>query len=214
MDVKILRTNRKRNGHLSGFIFEARKHILMVVMFMILFVGLIMGNFTVAADEGISDSVGNIFSSYINSVGGQTFKKCFLQNLTVNSVMLLINFIFGLCAIGFPVPLMGLFIKGFSLGLLSKYMYESYALKGFGYCVLVIYPVQIAVSMILLKTSQQSVSMSTSLLRILTNRNQSNEKTSEIQKYVAEFFILLVVGAILSCISALLTVYITKYFNF
>lgn len=214
MDVKIFRTNPKRKGHISGFIFETRKHTLILVMFIILFSGLITGNFTVMADESVSDSVGDMFSLYIDSVEGLTFRKCFFQNFTVNSVMLLINFIFGLCAVGFPIPLMSLFIKGFSIGLLSKYMYEHYALKGFGYCVLVIYPVQIAISMILIKTSKISVRMSVSLLKTLTNRNKTDENNLEFQRYIAEFLIQLVMCAILSLASVLLTVYITKFFNF
>ncbi len=214
MDVKIIKTNRKRNGHVSGFIFEARKHVLMLFLFLLLFTGLLLGNFIVNGNEKIYNSIGDIFQSYIDSLDGQTFLRCFLQNAIINAGILFINFIFGLCAVGFPVPLISVLIKGLSIGALSSYLYTSFALKGFGYCMLVVYPVQIIACLILLKTGQDSFKMSISLLKILNERRQNSNEGTEFNQYLLKFIITISISTILSLITAVMTVYITKLFNF
>lgn len=214
MDVKIIRTNYKRRGHVSGFIFEARKHTLIILMFLLLFAGLLCGNFLVSGSESISDSVGEIFTSYITSLNRQTFLKSFFCCAAVNIGLVLVNFIFGLCAIGFPVVLVSVFGKGLSIGALSSYMYSTFALKGFGYCMLVIYPIQVIACLLLLKTGQESFEMSLSLLRILTERQKNSMVQTDMQKYLIRFILLFTINLVLSFFSAFLNIYITKFFNF
>lgn len=214
MDVKIIRTNHKRRGHVRGFIFEARRHTLVFLLFLLLFAGLLCGNFTVSGNESIYNSTEEFFSEYISSLNGQTFIKNFLNNVVVNMFFVLLNFVFGLCAIGFPVSLISVFIKGMSIGVLSSYMYSAFALKGFTYCLLVVYPVQIIASLILMKTGQESFLMSLKLLRTLTERQQSNSYHTDIQKYLMHFIIIIVINLILSAVSAVMNVYVTKFFNF
>ena len=214
MDVKIIRTNHKRRGHVSGFIFEVRKHTLILLMFLLLFAGLLCGNFAVSGSESIFDSIGELFSSHITSLNRQTFLKSFFYNAVVNVGLVLLNFIFGLCAIGFPVSLVSVFGKGLSIGALSSYMYSSFSLKGFGYCMLVVYPVQIIACLLLLKTGQESFSMSLSLLRILTERQQSNMLQTDIHKYLIRFIAIIIINLIVSVFSALMNIYVTKFFNF
>lgn len=214
MDVKIIRTNRKRRGHVRGFIFEVRKHALMLLMLLLLVTGLLSGNFTVTGNENTFNSIGDLFSSYIDSLSGQTFLRSFFNNAVVNTGLILINFLFGLCAIGFPIPLISVFVKGLSIGALSSYMYSSFALKGFGYCMLVVYPVQIIACLVLLKTGQESFSMSVSILRMLTERRQNNGSETDIRHYLLRFLAIILISLILSMISAVMNIYITRFFNF
>ncbi len=214
MDVKIIRTNRRKKGHISGFIFEVRKHTVILMLFFLFFAGLLCGNFVVSGSRSAFDSIGELFNSYLTSLNGESFFKSFLYNSIVNVGFVLLNFVFGLCAIGFPVSLVSVFCKGLSIGALSSYMYSAFSLKGFGYCMLVIYPVQIIASLILFKTGQESLSMSLSLLRTLTERHQNNEQETDIRRYSVGFIIIIIINLILSAFSALMNIYITKLFNF
>lgn len=214
MDVKIIRTKGNRRGHVGGFIFEAKKHILMLMMFVLLFSGLILGNFIVSGNENIYESVRRLFTSYVNSLDGQTFIKYFFQNFVVNGGIILINLLFGLCAVGFPVPLISLLTKGISIGALSSYMYGEFTLKGFGYCMLVIYPVQIISCLILLKMGQESITMSVSILKILTEKKLSTSGETDLRRYMIRFIVLIIFCFFLSAVSSVMSLYVTRLFNF
>lgn len=214
MDVKIIRANRKRHGHVGGFIFEAKKHVMMLMMFALLFAGLLLGNFMVSGNKNISESVGALFISHINSLEGQTFIKFFLQIFAVNVGIILVNFLFGLCAVGFPVSLISILTKGISIGALSSYMYAEFALKGFGYCMLVIYPVQIVSCLILLKVCHESIGMSVSILKILTEKKLTTSGETDIRRYLIRFTVLIVFCLLLSALSSVMSLYVTKLFNF
>lgn len=214
MDVKFIRTNRRKNGHVGGFILEAKKHVTILLLFLVMFSGLLLGNFLVKSDSGTYQAVKNLFDSYLSSLPGQTFLRNFLLQLAINTASLAINLVFGLCAIGFPVPIISTLIKGLSIGALSSFLYMEYALKGFGYCMLVFYPVQIISSLILMSSGKESFGMSVSLLRTLTENRQKIGENNEIKLYLLRFLIFVLISCVLSLISAVLSVYVVKLFNF
>lgn len=213
MDVKIIRTNRRKKGQISGFVFEARKHAVIILLLMLFLAGLLCGNFIVSGSKSIFDLISELFKNHIKSLDGETFLSSFLYNSVVNIGLILLNFIFGLCAIGFPVPIVSVFIKGLSIGSLCSYMYSCFSLKGFGYCMLVIYPVQIVASLLLLKSGQESLSMSLTLLRVFTERQQNNI-SQNVHKYLMGFMIIIIINMLLSAVSAVLNIYVTELFNF
>lgn len=214
MDVKLIRTRKSRNNHITGFIFEAKKHIPMFLMFTIVFSGLISGNIFIKGNADTYNSVRTIFENYISSLSGQTLLSVFLLQIAVNLSGVFLNLIFGLCAIGFPIPCISLFIKGLSIGALSSFMYSEFALKGFGYCMLVFYPVQIIISLILLRSGKDSIDMSFSLLKMLTDRKQKTGETPEIRMYIFRYIFLILLTCVISFVSAVLSVYVVKLFNF
>ncbi len=214
MDVKIIRTKRNRNGHVGGFVFETKKHIVMLCLFLIFFFGLLMGNFFVKGDTDTYETVESLFSEYISSLSGQTILKCFYMHFLVNFVNLLINFIFGFCAIGFPVPLIMALVKGISVGAFSSFMYSEYSLKGFGYCMLIFYPIQIISCLIMMRAGKDSFSLSTDLLRILFEQQQRTDSSTNLKLYLLRFLILFTAMIVLSLVSAVLSIYIVELFNF
>lgn len=214
MDVKLIRTRKSRNNNVKGFIFDVKKHLIMLLMFFIIFSGLLSGNILIKGNTETYNSVGTIFENYIFSLSGQTLLKVFILQLAVNLSVVLLNLIFGLCAIGFPVPCISLFVKGLSIGALSSFMYSEFALKGFGYCVLVFYPIQILLCLILLKTGKESFKMSFSLLKILIDKKQKTGETSDIRLYLLRYVFLILLTCVISFASAILSVCVVKLFNF
>lgn len=214
MDVKLIKVRRNRNQHVSGFVLQASRHLLMLVLFLILLVGMIAGNFYVKSNEQTYSAVSDIFKNYISTISGQTFIRTFLTQLTVNFTVILLMFVFGLCSIGFPVPVISIIIKGISIGALSAFMYSEYELKGFGFCMLVFYPVQIINSLVLLRAGKESFTMSGSIFRILNERKQNNAQDSNPKKYTMVYIVLGVITIVASLLSAVLSFYIVPLLKF
>ena len=214
MDVKLIRTRKSRNNNVAGFIFDVKKHLIVCLLFFIIFSGLLSGNILIKGNPDTYNAVGTIFENYIFSLSGQTLLRVFILQLAVNLSAVLLNLFFGLCAVGFPIPCISLFIKGLSIGALSSFMYSEFALKGFGYCVLIFYPIQILLCLILLKTGKDSFEMSFSLLKMLTDRKQKTGEISDIRLYLLRYIFLILLTCVISFISAVLSVYIVKLFNF
>lgn len=214
MDVKVIRTRSSRNNRVAGFVFEVKKHILMFMMFIIIFSGLLLGNILIKGNQDTYNSVKTIFENYLSSISGQTLQHMFLIQFAVNFSGIFLNMISGLCAIGFPVPGISLFIKGLSIGALSSFMYSEFALKGFGCCVLVFFPVQILMCLILLRTGKDSFEMSFSLLKTLTDRKQKTGENIDIKLYLFRYTVFSLLTCVISFVSAVLSVYVVKLFNF
>ncbi len=214
MDVKLIRTRNPRNNHITGFVFEVKKHMLMSLLFVIILSGLLLGNILIKGNQDTYNSVKTIFENYISSLSGQTLLHIFIIQLAVNLSGVFLNLVFGLCAIGFSVPCISLFIKGLSIGALSSFMYSEFALKGFGYCMLVFFPVQIFMCLILLRTGKDSFEMSFSLLKTLTDRKQKTGEITDIRLYLFRYVFLILLTCVISFVSAVLSVYVVKLFNF
>ncbi len=214
MDVKVIRTKFKRKGHVGGFIFQVSKHVCVLTLFVVLFVGLVCGNFLLKSNDSTYETVKLLFEDYLSSLSGQTLIRNFSTQLVINFTFLLVSFIFGLCAIGFPVPIIINLIKGVSIGALSAFIYSQFALKGFGYCMLVFYPMQIVLSVVTLYAGKESFTMSVSIFKHLTGQRQTKDSLGDIRLYLVRYLALAIITAVASFISAVLSVYVTKLFNF
>ncbi len=214
MDVKLPKIRSKRNKRIGGFVVQASKHIMIMCFFAVLFSGLIAGNLFVKADKDTYDSVGEIFESYLSFSEGQTLIKAFLDNLLINVLTLGIFFVFGLCAVGFPVPAVIIFIKGLSIGALSGFMYSEYALKGFGFCTLAFYPVQIISCLVLLTAGKEAFNMSKSIFTSLIEQRAKSTDEYDFKLYLLRFSVLLAVIIFISFLSAVISVYLLKVFEF
>lgn len=92
------------------------------------------------ADSYLSGAFSDMFSVYIRSKSSQSLGMNFINSLAVNAAFMLAVFVFGLCAVGLPLICILPIIRGVGIGMLSGYLYSNFALRGLGYCVLVIYP--------------------------------------------------------------------------
>lgn len=103
--------------------------------------GMIIGAVSLKrADSYLSGAFSDMFSVYIRSKSSQSLGMNFINSLAVNAAFMLAVFVFGLCAVGLPLICILPIIRGVGIGMLSGYLYSNFALRGLGYCVLVIYP--------------------------------------------------------------------------
>ena len=214
MDVKIYRNAYRKNGHVGGFIFEVKNHMLTMVLYLIMFACLIFGGFILRKMPDVYNSVKNIFINYISVVSSQTLIKNFTIQLALNASVILLNFMFGLCAIGFPIPFIIVLVKGVSIGVISSFLYGEYGLKGFGFCMLVFFPVQLITTLMLIFSGKDSVRISIKLLQSLTEQNIRTGERYEIKQYFFRSALWFFISIFISFISAVLNVYVVRLFDF
>lgn len=214
LDVKLIKLRRKRKAYVGGFVVQASRHIVMLVLFVVFFIGLLSGNLIVKSSESTYNNIFRLFNDYILSSTGQAFLKSFFTQSVYNITIIMTMFVFGLCAIGFPLPILITFAKGISIGALSSFLYTQYTLKGFGFCMLVLYPIQIWHCLILLRAGKECFNMSINLVKYITGNKQKNDENYSLKMYILRFAILLVSVVIISLISTAMTNYINPLFNF
>lgn len=185
-----------------------KKNGRILVMLAVFAVGMIIGAVFIKRGDGlVSAAISDTFTAYIKAKSTQSLGLNFISSLAVNAAFMLTAFVFGLCAVGLPFICSLPLLKGMSIGMLSGYLYAKFALKGLGYCVLVIYPGLIpAVFALLLACSAGINSSYEMLLSLSSTKAQKGERSLKI--YCIRFLII----CILVLISAVLDATVSRLF--
>ena len=215
LDVKLIKLHRRKvKKYIGGFVVQARKHTITMILFLIFLISMIIGSIFVKSNTNLYNAISEQFKNFLIGVSEQSFLKIFLSQVTVNIILSALIFIFGLCGLGFPVPIVILFIKGISIGALSSFLYTEYTLKGFGFCMLIFYPIQVLLCLNFLHTGKEGVKMSTEILRFIIGLRQKSEYDIDFRVYLLNSFISFILILIINLVSALLLVYVHPMFNF
>lgn len=214
LDVKLIKIRKNRNRQTRGFIVQANKQIIIIVLFVVFFLGLILGHTFFKSSSYLQNTVNVLFSDYIEEIISKPFIKVLTKEIIFSIMLLLITFIIGLCAVGFPFSVFLLLIKGLSIGALSSCIYTVHGIKGFGFCMLVFYPIQILNCLILLRAGKESFEMSMSILRYITTGRLKVGENADFRVYLIKFLTLTAISSMISLLSAVLLEYITPLLNF
>ena len=214
MNIKLIDFQGKNKKYFGGFIFQTSRHIQHVLLFVVVFLGLLTGSFFTKADQNTYLSVAKIFNNYIEMISEFTFIKYFMLQLVYNLGVVILNFVFGLCAIGFPVPMMFCLIKGVSIGALSAFLYSEHAFIGFVYCLLILYPMQILNILVLLWSGKESIVMSGNILKQLTDKRQKGNNFCDLKMYITRYLIFIILIIATTLVSSVLSIYVVPLFNF
>lgn len=214
LDVKLIKLKKQNKRHAGGFILEANKHLMMIILFLVFFLGLILGHTFIKHNTELPEMLDELFSDFIAQNSALPFYKILTSQLLANILLLFLLFIFGMCAVGFPLPFIVSVLKGVSIGSLSSYIYGQYNLKGFGFCMLVFYPIQIMICLVLLRAGKENIEMSMYILKYISTGRLKTGESTDIKIYFTRYVIYLVVTVIITLASAVLSKYITPYFNF
>ena len=214
MKIKLINFNHKNNKYFGGFIVQTSRHIQILLLFFVVFIGLLTGSFFVKADQSTYLSVSGIFDNYITFISDFTFARYLILQIVYNLGIVLLNFIFGLCAVGFPVPVIFCLIKGISIGALSAFLYTEYAFSGFVYCLLILYPMQILNTVVLLWSGKESMVTSGNILKQLLDKRQKNNQICDMKMYIMRYLIFAVLTVSTALVSTVLSMYVVPMFNF
>lgn len=191
-----------------------KKNSRILVLLAVFAVGMIIGAIFIKRGDGlISESISDMFTAYIKAKSEQSLSMNFINSLAVNASFMLAAFVFGLCAVGLPFVCSLPLIKGVGIGMLSGYLYAKFALKGLGYCVLVIYPGLIpAVFALLLACSAGIVSSYEMLLSFSSSKAQKWERSIKI--YCIRFLVICLLVIISAALDAATGRLFSRLFSF
>lgn len=154
----------------NGVITSLKKNRRILIMMLLFAAGMIIGALSLKkADSYLSGAFSDMFSVYIRSKSSQSLGMNFINSLAVNAAFMLAVFVFGLCAVGLPLICILPIIRGVGIGMLSGYLYSNFALRGLGYCVLVIYPGLILAIFALLLACSAGINSSYEMLLSLSS---------------------------------------------
>ncbi len=183
---------------------------LLVILF---FVGLVFGSmYAKNTDNFLINKLTDFYLNYLNSKSSLPLFSIFLNTLLIISSVIIFLFFTGLCAIGVPIVAVIPSVIGFLIGIISGYIYETFLLKGLGYCGIIIFPTAaIAVGAIIL-SCKDSINMSKTMLGLLVNRRAQSE--AEFKSYCIKFLIYIVISVFSAVLQAILTNLFIGLFDF
>ncbi len=183
---------------------------LLVILF---FVGLIFGSFTVKNSENfIIQKINDFYMNYLTSKYTLNSLSVFLNTLLLTSLAVIVTFFIGLCAVGIPFVALIPLVSGALIGIVSGNIYETYLLKGLGYCAIIIFPTAAISVGAILFACKESMLMSKSMLALLSGRRIQPEQS--FKNYCIHFAVFIVITALAALLETILTNLFIHLFSF
>ena len=103
--------------------------------------GLLLGSFSISICENSSFyGLNNYFYEYIEYLKNADFSEIFMSSFFMFALIILLNYILGLCVIGNFVSLFLLLLISFGVGCVSGFLYKSFSINGIGFFALAVLP--------------------------------------------------------------------------
>ena len=197
----------------NGVITSLKKNRRILIMMLLFAAGMIIGALSLKkADSYLSGAFSDMFSVYIRSKSSQSLGMNFINSLAVNAAFMLAVFVFGLCAVGLPLICILPIIRGVGIGMLD-YLYSNCALRGLGYCVLVIYPGLILAIFALLLACSAGINSSYEMLLSLSSAKAQRGEGS-IKIYCMRFLIICILIVLAAVTDAAASKLFCRLFSF
>ena len=176
---------------------------LMFILILLFFIGLIFGSFSVKNNNSfLTTKITEIYSNYLLQKNTFSSLMIFMNTFLLSMSAVVVSFFTGLCALGVPFIVCVPFISGAVIGTISGFVYETYLLKGLGYCAIIIFPAAAITLVSLISSCKESLIMSKNMLSILaTGRNQQQ---NVFRSYCIKLLIFTAVCAAAALIEAIL----------
>lgn len=163
-------------------------------------IGMIAGSVWFSGHTGdISPVLHQYFSPQLSGV---TVSCVFLESLASSILILLVCFVFGLCAIGQPVAAVLPLYRGFGIGISVSVGYAHGGASALPETLLILVPDVLAASAVTYIAVREAFRTSNALIKALC-RGESSEKPL-LKMYCIRFSVLLLISAVLASIKALL----------
>lgn len=181
-----------------------RQIIILVLLFLI---GLIFGSFSIKSENSfISQKIIPLYMNYAKTKSTAKDITVFFSALMIDSAVIIFAYFIGLCAVGVPFVALVPLSSGALIGAVSGYIYQTYMLRGLGYCAIIIFPSAVITVAAILFASKESMIMSKSMLSLLSQRH--NSQYEDFKSYSIRFIIYLAI----SCAGALVETIMTHLF--
>lgn len=144
---------------MSGKTLKALTANTKLFVLVIVFAGGMLAGALILSRGGSSEIVDRLVylaDSYRKLRTEQSIAENFCNSLLGGVAFILISAFLGFSAIGNPITAVLPFFKGLGLGFFAGYMYSQFALKGLGYCVLIVFPAEIVANLALIMSCKES----------------------------------------------------------
>lgn len=186
---------------------------IMLILITLFFIGLIFGSFSVKnSNSFLTEKITELYSAYLSQKDTFSSVIIFMYTFLLSMTAVVISFFTGLCALGIPFIVLVPFVSGAVIGTISGFVYETYLLKGLGYCAIIIFPAA-AISLVsLISSCKESLLMSGNMLSILATGRAKEQNC--FKSYCIKYLVFTLVCAAAALIEAVLFNMFSDLFNF
>lgn len=174
-----------------------------IILFTLFLCGVILGVFLLKnSTNEFRDFINSCLRNYISTKNQSNFFMCFSGVAVFLLVFVIIDFIFGLCAMGTPLVWIVPVCFGAISGCCFSGMFINYGLKGLLYCFLVDLPCYAITAATLVKCCCESTKMSVGLFSCIGG-NSNFTSFCSFKDYLLNYLILcipILLGALLSTV--------------
>ncbi len=176
--------------------------LLRYLLIFLFFAGLVIGSVSIKSDNEIISLLTERYVYFLKHKDDFSLTAIFLYSLLVLNLPVFFSFFIGVSAVGIPFSAVIPFIAGFLSGIFVGYTYETYLLKGLGFCAINIFPAAVITVSALIFATEDSINMSRSVLLLCTESRIKND--FNIKKYCLKFLIYVFICAIASLITVVM----------
>lgn len=189
-----------------------KNNLMFVIIIGVFLFGMLIGSFSVSVCEDNNFfGIRSYFNSYVDFLSTSDFKTVFLNTLLSLTLLILVNYISGLCVVGNFFISFLLFLFAFGIGSVSAFLYRCYSLTGICFFTLVILPGLFIFCITYILSFIHSFKFSARLFALVKKNNSVSVDFGKYSVKHVMFFIL----TVLSCvINAFITVNFISVFDF
>lgn len=175
----------------------------------VVLVGVLLGSlFYSSMDQGTLKSLSNTQSGFVSLRRQMDFSQILLKTLGSSTLFLLVIFLSGLCAVGHPIVICTLALRGIGLGVVLSQLYSSFGVKGMLYSALLVFPNALICSLALVLGARESLCLSNRYALFSLSDRQEDGLRETLKVYCVKFLVLeavLAVSAGVDCLVILIT---------
>lgn len=191
--------------------FSSNRQI--IILSALFFVGMIFGSFSIKSENSfLRERLIPLYMSYVKSKITASDLSVFFSSLLINSSVIVLTYFIGLCAVGIPFAALVPLISGVFIGAASGYIYQTYMLRGLGYCGIIIFPSAVIAVSAIIFAGRESMLMSKNMLNLLSQRH--NQQYEDFRSYSVRFAIYIAVSAFGALIETVTTHLFIGLFSF
>ncbi len=176
---------------------------IMLILVTLFFVGLIYGSFSVKnSNNFLTTKITELYSAYLSQKNTFSTLLIFVNTFFLSMSAVVVSFFTGLCALGIPFIVFVPFISGTVIGTISGFTYETYLLKGLGYCAIIIFPAAAIALVSLISSCKESLIMSGNMLSVLATGRAKEQNC--FKSYCIKYLVFTMVCAVAALVEAVL----------
>ncbi len=204
-----MRTSYKKYGSINY-----SKYIMMFISILFI-IGFIYGNFiTSYSSESLEKYIGEIVNNFISSRHNQAIFKTLYYSFFSSGLIILLSYVTGFWGIGHIITLIIPIFKGMGVGLIFSYIYSTYQIKGFLYCIIIILIPNLLYILCIIISCKESIKLSSIIFSNFMPSKKLEINNKIIKTYTIKHIIIILICFISSILDALLNFIFSGFFNF